>query len=178
MGVNLGDSVDRNTNLTEKEKIILLKSGSISATSFENIVISSEVTETGKVLFHVSSNGKELFSTWLVEPREESKPHRGSKKSYSMLMKKEFKELLKNHNPTLEEKGAVTELATLYVDWGTGLLCHRKKPLKFEQLCNIFGCKKTKTTQLIKSLKDKNILEHKQDGYYLSRTFIKKGGAT
>lgn len=162
--------------LENEEKVELLKRGLLNVSGFEKLIISAERTEQGKVLLHISDLNKEILTTWYYPPRKEDAPHRGNKQSYSMLMNKAFKVLLKEHKPSNEEIGVMTKLF-FYADWGTGLLTKRKKPMKFEDMVDIIGNSDKTVKKIIKSLKDKKILDYKDNGYYLSRTFIKRGGA-
>jgi len=140
------------------------------------VIISLEITPNGSKLVHQScryiNDNAEIFEFW-NRPVGKGKTT-GGKKSYSMLMKDAFIKLIAEHSPSNEEIGVMTKLF-LYADWGTGLLVKRKKPLKFANMVEIIGNSEPTVKKIIKSLKDKFILDYRDNGYYLSRTFIRKG---
>lgn len=143
-------------------------------------LISREKTDKGMELIHISVDGKEVYSFWynpVSEKKVSSPKNTGGKKPYVMLMVEKLEELRESGTNNVEEAIGFLVLLSDNIEWHTGRLINKrsKKSLKYADLLSKYSNGKYRFEKLMKLLSDNNLLEHKPEGYFISRHLIKKG---
>ena len=109
---------------------------------------------------------------------EERKPpkHTGGKPSYIKIMT----DYLSKNDISIDCIGLLVKLSIKNITWNTGKLTRGKgkyiKPLTLDDMCEIAHKSKTYISDTIKELKEKGIIKHDKEGYFISPTVIQKGG--
>ena len=152
-----------------------------------NFTITREKTSNGSEYIRVlpenkTTEGMELYTFW-YNPKSENKDpskkpkHTGGKKPYVMLMVDEMEDLKEKGVKNVEELIGYVVSLSKYIEWHTGKLIHKrsKKPLKYKDLQQIYGCSNKKLNKMINLMKEHDLLYYTDEGYFISSRFIKKG---
>lgn len=133
----------------------------------EYIVLS---TKSGKKMYDFFYNPKKKKKS----PSEAKPKHGGFRPSYVMLMLSGIRELECDNK--LEVMGCIVALSD-NVEWNTGNLI-QKRPKRFlnsKDFPKIFNCGKSKAFNLLRQMRELNIIEKTDNGYRMSEKYIRKG---
>ncbi len=165
------------------KELLAFINGEVNAFKQEDIVISRAKLSNGSQHVRISIVGTDtpLYEFWHKRgsPAGDSPPkHTGGKKPYIMVMVDEIEKLKETEGLKNAEEliGYLVSLSR-YIEWSTGKLVKKrsKKPLKYSNLQAMFTCGNKKLNRILNQLKEHDLLFSTQEGYFISRKFIKKG---
>lgn len=161
------------------KKLLEYLAGDCNVTT-ANVIISREITPTGMQYIHISCGDRVIYEFWSNPNKSDKKPkHTGGKKPYVMLMVDEVEKLKLDGVKNIEELIGCLACLGKYVEWSTGRVIHKrtKKPFKYKDLQSMFSFGKRKLDQVLKQLKEYDLLVNTQEGYFISNRIIKKGNS-
>lgn len=146
-----------------------------------DIVVSRARLANGKQHVRITAGEMVLYEFWQngqASTSDHPPKHTGGKKPYIMVMVEEIEALKKVEGLTNAEEliGYMVSMSR-HIEWSTGKLVQKrsKKPLKYTDLQTMFGCGNKKLNRILNDLKENDLLYSTQEGYFISRKFIKKG---
>ena len=155
------------------------------------IILSRERTKNKCDLWHFSDGEKDIKQIWVKrerkivkgkveeEPEDKEDFQTGGQEPYSMSMDRNFQSLVraKDKQGDLMRQFGLLLMLQYYAEFGTGRIVNRrtKDPLTREQIGRIADTKLSKLDKLLRDMKHNGLIERRDDGYYISRRFIKKG---
>ena len=143
-----------------------------------NLTVGRETMPNGMEYLTFSlPDGTVIYDKWHNPKKKISRnppKHTGGKKPYIMLMLEALRKM-QGDNVDLAISSAI--MLSDNIQWNTGLLVEKKKPVNYEGLKKIFNCSNDKVSKRIKAMQETGILLKDKDGYKISTDFIKKGGA-
>lgn len=132
--------------------------------------------------FFMDDNHEYEFYSYWYNPKKKQKSnnpkHTGGKKPYLMLMIDEIEKLREKGVKNVEELIGYVVCLGKHIEWNTGRLIHKtrsKKPLKYQDLLEIFKCGNKKLNNMLKVMKENDLLHRTEEGYFISTKYIKKG---
>lgn len=146
----------------------------------DNVTVVREDLQNGYEFLTLKVGENVLCSVFNNPKRQRNKEppkHTGGKKPYLMLMVEKIQELRDTDLPNVEELVGFMVCLGDCIEWSTGRLIHKrgKKPLQYQDLLNRTGSK-WKLDRILKQLKEQDLLYKTAEGYFISRSIIKKGG--
>jgi hypothetical protein len=145
--------------------------------------ISRGTTEDGRehIIITLPEVTEPLYEFWQIPKVKKAKdPNNprsmGGKKPYVMLMIENLDKVVEQGMP-LEYCGYLVGLSK-NINWNTGLVKKKrsKNAFKFEQLTETWKVNERRGREIIKTLKQYNLLSQDDDGYKVSADFMRKGG--
>jgi hypothetical protein len=122
-----------------------------------------------------------LFDFWQIQKVKTAKDpdnpkSMGGRKPYVMLMVEKLDKIVEQGMP-LEYCGYLVGLSN-HINWNTGLVKKKrsKKAFGFEQLIDAWKVNERRGREIVKTLKQYNLLSQDDDGYKVSADFMRKGG--
>lgn len=123
----------------------------------------------GKILYEFFHNPENP-----TKKRDGPPKHAGRRQPYVMLMLRNISKLQCENR--LEIMGAIMALSN-NVEWNTGVLIRKRptRPLKSEEFPKLFNCSRSKAFNLLKQMKQLEIIEKADGGYRITEKYIRKG---
>lgn len=169
MKSRLDDFVNRKINLIDIAQEV--RDGHISS-----FVISQEIMPGSKYVFvELPIFGGAYYSEHGGKSRDPKSM--GGKKPYVMLFTQELEEISKKKIAGITDAIGLLIILIPNISWKTGKVINKrsKKPLSRDDIREKYADSDYKFKKAMKILKDEELLIYKEDGYYISRRFIKKG---
>ena len=143
--------------------------------------MSRETAPNGYELIHVLVDGVEWYSFWhnpKTKTRDSPPKNTGGKKPYLMVMVQEIELLRGRGVDNVEELVGFIVCLGKSIEWSTGRLIkgRKKESMQYADLVQMFSGGRRKLDRIIKQLKDHELIYHSNDGYFVGRKIIKKGG--
>jgi hypothetical protein len=145
--------------------------------------ISRDVKQDGRehIIITIPGISDPLFDFWqnpkIKKAKDPDNPKTmGGKKPYVMLMVDEVEKLFNSGFP-IEYFGYAAKLAKT-INWNTGIVKKKrsKKAFTFNDMIETWGVNERKGREIIKALNKYHLLSQDNEGYKISRQFIRKGG--
>jgi hypothetical protein len=161
------------------ESLLEFINRNVNATN-ANVAISREFAGNGREHIYISVDGKPWYNFWHDPNKSKSRDspkHSGGKKPYVMVMTEKIDELKKNGIKNVEEMIGFLVCLGKYIEWNTGRLINvrSKKSLLYADIQKIYGCSNNKLNRILAELKEHDLLLNAAEGYFVSRSLIKKG---
>ena len=144
-------------------------------------VILSKELSTSSELWHISVDGEEKKSFWVSNKQKQPKKgnYTGGRASYVMVMQKAVESFMRDEKAKgdkLLQLGILNALCGC-VEFKTGKLVNRKtkQVMQRKDIMKVTGIGKSKLDRILQDMKSNGIITRTNDGYFVSRDFIKKG---
>ena len=147
------------------------------------IILSRERTKRNADLWHFSDGEKDVKQMWVKRSKESMEKDRkdfqtGGREPYTMHMDRAYQELMKRETAgDLMKQFGFVSMVQYFTEYGTGRIVNRrtKKSMTGAEIAKKVGIALPTFKKLVRDMKANGIIEHRADGYYISRRLIKKG---